>query len=147
MFGVLPHEQSVLIPGEVDAGGGDAVDVFDGRINIYVVIVRALSGRLAIEADAGRIAAFDFALEVVSEAGDGIEVAGEAGTAAIGVNGIAANEFFLVRIIEVLPAWKPGDGGFGDVIGKAGLAEQLWKITAGGGAVEMITQIALPGIP
>ncbi len=142
VFGVLPHEQGVFVPGEVQAGGGNAVDVFDGRIDIQVVIVRALGGRLAIEADAGGVAAFDFALEVAAEAGDGVEIAGEAGAATIGVDGIAANEFFFVRVGEVLPAGEPGDGAFGNVIGEAGLTEQLREVTAGGGAVEMVAEIA-----
>ena len=123
MFGVLPHKKSVFVPGEVNARNGNAVDIFDGGIDIQVIIVRALGGRLAIEADASGIAAFDLALEVTAEARDGIEIAGETGAATIGINGIAADEFFFVRISEVLPAWEPGDGAFGNVIGKARLTE------------------------
>ena len=99
VLGVLPHQKGVAVPGKVKAGGGDAVDVFDGGVDIDKVIVTALGRSLDVEAYGGWIAAFNFTLEIAAEAGDGIVLAGESGAAAVRVNGIAANEVFFARIV------------------------------------------------
>src|ERR1700722_2801895 len=108
MLAVLPHEQRILVPFEVQSRGGDAVNVLHVRINIYIIRIASLGGRLNIETDRGGIAALDLALVVASETFYLIEVPRELPTASVRVNRVAAKEFFLARVVEVLPTRHPG---------------------------------------
>ena len=99
VFGVFPHQQGVPIPGKVKSGSGDAVDVVNSGIDIDIVFIAPLSGSLNVKTNGGWITALDFAFEVAAEAGDGVEIIREAGTAAVGVNGIAPDKFLFTRII------------------------------------------------
>ena len=72
LFAVLPHQQRVLVPFKTDAGGRDAVHVLHHRVDVNVVRIAALRGRLNIEAHRSRIAALDLALELAAEAFESI---------------------------------------------------------------------------
>ena len=140
--GVLPHQQLVRSPLEVDAHGGDAVDVL--HLGIDVDEIRGARQRrdLAVERYRRRVVALDVALPVAAEALELAVVPGELAAAARRVDRVAADELLLVRALQVLPARHPDDLARGHVVGERRLAEQLRQVADARGAVEVIAQVA-----
>src|SRR5207245_3345872 len=58
-----------------------------------------------------------------------------------GIHGVAANEFLLMWIFQVLPARHPNDGVVADAVGEAGLTGELREIARSRLPVEVIAQI------
>src|SRR5207248_8565376 len=119
----------------------NAVCILYSRIDVNVIGVAALSRCLNIKADWRWVPPFDLAFELPAESLDLIEVPGKFGAASVRINRIAANKFFLPRIFKILPARHPRNGAGGNIIGKAGLPEQLREITARGCPVQVVAQI------
>src|ERR1700685_1178536 len=106
----------------MNARSGDAINVLHFGIDIDIIRIAALRRRLDVEAHRSRIAALDLALELAAEALDVSVVIRKLAAAAVRIDGVAADEFLLARIVKVLPARHPGDGAGRDVIGKTRLA-------------------------
>src|SRR5450755_470721 len=63
MFAVLPHPERIVVPFKMEPRGGDAVNVLHLRIDIHIIRIASLGGRLNIKTDRGGIAPLDLALE------------------------------------------------------------------------------------
>src|SRR6185437_6073449 len=135
VLAVFPHEQRVRVPFEMKPRGRNAVYVLHLRIDIDEVFVAALCRGLYVKTDRRRIAALDFALVFTAESFDLIEVPRKLAAASIRVNRIASDELLLTRVVQILPAWHPGDCARRDVVRKARLSQQLRKVSARGSAV------------
>src|SRR5271155_662560 len=108
MLSVLPHQQSILVPFEMKPRGRNAVRVLHPRIDVDKIRIAPLGGRLDIKTDRSGIAALDLAFVIAAESFNLVKIPGKLGAAAVRVDGISANEFLLVRIVEILPARHPG---------------------------------------
>src|SRR5271165_1078249 len=98
----------------------DSVWIFHLRIEVHKVRIRAQRRSLNPEADGRRVPPLDLALERRSET---VEVRSKSRkflASAVGIDRIAANEFFFVRIFQILPARHPRNRAVAHVIGKLG---------------------------
>src|SRR5262249_43220407 len=134
--------QDIFVPLEMNPRYGDSVGVFNLGINVNVVGVAAQGRRLDGEADGRRIAPFYFALVRGSETFGLGCIPGIFGAAAARVDGVSANEFFLARVLEVLPSRHPDDGVIADAVGEARLTQQLGQVSACRLAVQVVAEIA-----
>src|SRR5580692_11582489 len=139
---MLPHFQHVFVPLKMQAGYGNAVGIFHFGIEIDVIRIRAQAGSLNSETYGRGIAALDLALVGRSEAVEFVGDPGKISAAAVGVDGVATNKFFFVRIFQILPARHPGDGAVADVVGERGTSYKLRKISTHRLAVKVIAKVA-----
>src|SRR5579884_2968016 len=106
-----------------------SVSVLDLRIDVHVVCVRTQRRRLDRETDRRRVITLDVAFEFSADAFKPAKVPWELRAASARVNRIAADKAFLMRVLQVLPAWHPGNRAAGDIVGKTRLTEQLRQIS------------------
>ena len=121
---------------------GNPEYVFLFWIDINVVGWAGKRRRLDQGANCSRIVTLDLALVFRTKAFELAVVSGELATAAADVQGVAADEFLLARILQVLPARHPRNRGIGDVVRSGRLAQQLWQVSIARAAVQVIAQIA-----
>src|SRR5271165_2181983 len=120
----------------------DSVWIFHLRIEVHKVRIRAQRRSLNPEADGRRIPPLDLALERRSET---VEVRSKSGkflASTIGIDGISANEFLLVRIFQILPARHPGNRAVADMVRETRLANQLRQISPSRLAIKMVAEIS-----
>src|SRR5215467_859144 len=138
---MLPHQKFVFVPLEVEPQLGNAENVPLVRIDVDVVVGMRKRRSLKIRADGRRIVTLDLAFELGAEPLYLAIVVREFAATAADVQRVPADEFFLTRITQVLPARHPGDRGVRDVVRRRRLAQQAREKTVTGAAVEMFAKV------
>src|SRR5271170_516077 len=126
----------------MDANLGRAEDISVPGIDVDKILVRPLRWRLRGEVDRCGITPLDFRFVTRAETFDVFGVRRKDVASTAGIKRIAANEFLLFRIVEILPSRQPGDRCLRDVVGEAWLAKQLRQIAIASCSVKMVAKVS-----
>src|SRR6266567_2959742 len=121
---------------------GDSENVFLFGIDVNVVGRTGKRRCLNERANRSGIVSLYIAFVSRAKALDLPVIPGELSTTSPNVDRVASDEFFRVRILQVLPARHPANGGVSNVVRSGWLNQQVRQVSGAGVAVQVVAQIA-----